>query len=301
MFLKLRYKSKELKILTALNSRGDLPEKDKKHYWSLLKGFEGELQFDHRIVSLETETIVLADLLLEVNGSLFQIDSLVIFQDTIYLFEVKNYEGDYYYDGEKLRTINGKEVNDPLLQLKRSESLLRQLLNTLGCNFTLKTSVIFIHPEFALFQAPKDEPIILPTQMNRFMKKLNNNNSKISVRNTKLAEKLMSLHLPKSPMERNYEYDYAMLRKGVFCAGCGGVLAAHQRAKLICPTCGKSELIETAILRNIEEFRLLFPTKKITTTTIHEWCGFVISQRIIRRILLKNLKSQSSKLWTYYE
>lgn len=301
MFIKQRFMSKELKILTALNNRMDLPEKEKQQYWSQLKGFEGELQFDRRIATLETEHLVLSDLLLEVSGSVFQIDSLVIFQDTIYLFEVKNFEGDYYYDGEKLRTIIGKEVKDPLLQLKRSESLLRQLLNTINYNYTLKTCVIFINPEFSLFQAPKDEPIILPTQMNRFMKKLNNTKSKISVRNNKLAEKLLSLHLPESPMKRSYEYEYGMLRKGVFCESCGGVLAEHQRGKLICPTCGKSENIETAILRNVEEFMLLFPTRKITTTSIHEWCGFATSQRIVRRILLKNLKSQSSKLWTYYE
>lgn len=301
MFIKPRFKSKELKILTALNTRMDLPEKEKQQYWSLQKGFEGELQFDHRIAALETENLVLTDLLLEVSGSVFQIDSLVIFQDAIHLFEVKNYEGDYYYDGEKLRTISGKEVKDPLLQLKRSESLLRQLLNNLGYNFSLRGDVIYIHPEFALFQAPKDEPIILPTQMNRFMKKLNNIKSKTSVRNTKLAEKILSLHLPESPMERIHEYEYGMLRKGVFCVECGGVMTAHQRAKFICSSCGKTELIETAILRNVEEFRLLFPTRKITTSSIHEWCGFAISQRVVRRILLKNFKSQSSKHWTYYE
>lgn len=86
MFIKPRYMSKELKILTALNTRMDLPEKEKQQYWSLLKGFEGELHFDSRIASLETENLVLTDLLLEVSGSVFQIDSLVIFQDTVYPF-----------------------------------------------------------------------------------------------------------------------------------------------------------------------------------------------------------------------
>jgi len=301
MIIKTRNQPEELRILTALNTRMELPEKDRQRYWSLLKGYEGELHFDRWIAPLETENLILNDLLLEVSGSVFQIDSLVIFQDTIYHFEVKNYEGDYYYDGEKLRTITGKEVKDPLLQLKRSESLLRQLLNTLGYSFSLKAHVIYVHPEFALFQAPKDEPIILPTQMNRFLKKLNNIKSKISARNTKLAEKILSLHLPESPMERVHEYEFGMLRKGVFCVECGGVMTAHQRAKFICTSCSKSELIETAILRNVEEFRLLFPLRKITTSSIHEWCGFAISQRVVRRILLKNFKSQSSKLWTYYE
>jgi ribosomal protein S27AE len=298
MFIKQRFMSKELKILTALNNRMDLPEKEKQQYWSQLKGFEGELQFDRRIATLETEHLVLSDLLLEVSGSVFQIDSLVIFQDTIYLFEVKNFEGDYYYDGEKLRTIIGKEVKDPLLQMKRSESLLRQLLNTINYNYTLKAYVIFINPEFTLFQAPKDEPIILP---NRFMKKLNNTKSKISVRNNKLAEKLLSLHLPESPMKRSYEYEYGLLRKGVFCSGCSGVVNVYHQPKLLCTTCGKSEHIEAAVLRNVDEFELLFPKEKITTNSISDWCGEAISKRTIQRYLMKNYKVKGVKNWTYYE
>ena len=261
----------------------------------------GEIQFDRRIASLETENLVLTDLLLEVSGSVFQIDSLVIFQDTIYLFEVKNYEGDYYYDGEKLRTINDKEVKDPLLQLKRSESLLRQLLNTLGYNFTLKAYVIYIHPEFTLLQAPKDQPIILPTQINRFMKKLNNIKSKISVRNTKLAEKLMSLHLPESPMERNHVYDYGMLRKGVFCSSCGGVQGDYKWPSLTCTKCGTQENVESAVLRSAEEYRLLFPKQKITTNILFEWCGYILPKRTIKPILVKNLKPMGYGQWTYYE
>ena len=301
MFIKPRFRSKELKILTALNTRMDLPEKEQQQYWSLQKGFEGELQFDHRIASLETENLVLTDLLLEVSGSVFQIDSLVIFQDTIYLFEIKNYEGDYYYDGEKLRTISGKEVKDPLLQLKRSESLLRQLLNTLGYSLSLRGDVIYIHPEFTLFQAPKDEPIILPTQMNRFMKKLNNIKSKTSVRNTKLAEKILSLHLPESPMERIHEYEYGMLRKSMFCVECGGVLSDYKWPSLTCTKCGTQENVESAILHSVEEYRLLFPKEKTTTNTIFEWSGYIIPKRTIKPILEKNLKATGYGQWTYYE
>jgi hypothetical protein len=301
MFIKQRFMSKELKILTALNNRMDLPEKEKQQYWSQLKGFEGELQFDRRIATLETEHLVLSDLLLEVSGSVFQIDSLVIFQDTIYLFEVKNFEGDYYYDGEKLRTIIGKEVKDPLLQLKRSESLLRQLLNTINYNYTLKAYVIFINPEFSLFQAPKDEPIILPTQMNRFIKKLNNTKSKISARNNKLAEKLLSLHLPESPMKRSYEYEYGMLRKGVFCVECGATLNDYKWPSLTCPKCGSQENIESAILHSIEEYKLLFPNRKITTNDIFEWCGYVLPKRTIKFLLAKNYKAMGYGQWTHYE
>lgn len=293
--------SEELKIMMALNTRMELPEKEKQQYRSMVKGYEGELEYDRWMTALETEHLVLNDLLLEVNGSVFQIDSLVIFQDMIYLFDVKNYEGDYYYEGEKLRTITGKEIKDPLLQLKRSESLLRQLLNTLGYSITLKAYVLFIHPEFALFQAPKDEPIILPTQLNRFMKKLHTIKSKLTARNTKLAEKLLTLHIPVSPMAREHVYEYEKLKKGVFCTECGAELVVHKRGSLNCPMCSRSESIETCILRSVQEFRLLFPERKITTTSIQEWGAFTISKKTIQRYLMKHFKMKSTKHWSYYE
>jgi len=301
MIIKMRNQPEELRILTSLNTRMELPEKDRQKYWSLLKGYEGELHFDRWIDPLETENLILNDLLLEVSGSMFQIDFLVIFQDTIYLFEIKNYEGDYYYDGEKLRTINGKEVKDPLLQLKRSESLLRQLLNTLGYHVSINAFVIYVHPEFALFQAPLDQPIILPNQMNRFLNKLNNIKSKISVRNTKLAEKLLSLHLPESPMERNHEYEYGELKKGVFCVECGGALGDYKWPSLTCTKCGTQENVESTIFRSVEEYRLLFPKEKITTNTLFDWCGYLIPKRTIKPILRKNFKTRGYGQWTYYE
>jgi ribosomal protein S27AE len=302
MIIKKREMSDELKILMALDNRMELPEKEKQHYRSMKKGFEGELQYDDWMNALEPEHLILNDLLLEVNGSLFQVDSLVIFQDMIYLIDVKNHEGDYYYDSSgKLWTIFGKEVKDPLLQLKRSESLMRQLLHTLGHNTTLKACVLYINPEFALLQAPKDEPIILPAQQNRFMKKLNSFKSKITARNTKLAEKLLSLHIPVSPMAREPLYEYGELRKGVFCLGCGEVMVDYKRPDLICTRCGTTEKRKAAILRNIKEYRLLFPNRKITTNEIFDWCGYSVPKRTIYNILQQNLKVCGSNNSTYYE
>ncbi|WP_084043135.1 nuclease-related domain-containing protein [Bacillus sp. J37] len=36
------------------------------------------------------------------NNTLFQIDSLLIFLKTIYIYEVKNYQGNFYYDSDRL-------------------------------------------------------------------------------------------------------------------------------------------------------------------------------------------------------
>ena len=46
LIVKYRKESDELKMLKALNNRMDLSEKDRLHFYSLKKGFEGEVLFD---------------------------------------------------------------------------------------------------------------------------------------------------------------------------------------------------------------------------------------------------------------
>ena len=98
MALKSRSESKELKIMRSLNIRSNLSSKEKKYYFKLEKGFQGELMFDLLTEKLQSDMLVLNDLCLEVNDTVFQIDTLIIAQDMIYPFEVKNCSGDYYYD-----------------------------------------------------------------------------------------------------------------------------------------------------------------------------------------------------------
>jgi hypothetical protein len=250
---------------------------------------------------LSNERIILNDLLLEVNNTKFQIDTAIIFQETINLFEVKNYEGDYFYNTDKFYTISEKEIQDPLDQLKRCEFLLRQLLQNLGFNIPIKGWIIFINPEFTLYQSPQNKPIIFPTQLNRFMKKLNSKSSKLNKQHKKLAELLISLHQIESPYPRLSHYDYDQLQKGITCGSCNSFSTSVRGTKLLCDVCGEEEKVEFAVMRSVKEFKLLFPDKKITTNGIYEWCKVIPSKPIIRRILKKNMKSTGIGQWSYYE
>jgi isocitrate/isopropylmalate dehydrogenase len=58
---------------------------------------------------------------------------------------------------------------------------------------------------------------------------------------------------------------------------------------LICEKCGCVEDVESAVLRNVEEYLLLFSDRKITTNEVQEWCE-IIPHKTIRRILSKNFK-----------
>ncbi|MFL6554587.1 MAG: nuclease-related domain-containing protein [Bacillus sp. (in: firmicutes)] len=302
MALKSRSESVELKIMRSLNMRSNLSPKEKKYYFKLDKGYKGEIMFDLLTEKLQSNMLVINDLCLEINDSVFQIDTLIITQNTIYPFEVKNYSGDYFYDLEGFHKISGNAITNPLDQIKRSKLLLRQLLQNLGYNIPIESSVIFINPEFTLYQAPLNQPIIYPTQINRFMNEFGRTPSKLNDKHKKLADGLISLHSNKSPYTtRLPTYEYRKLKKGVDCTKCDSFMVSGGEKILVCEKCGCIEANESAILRSVAELKFLFPEIKITTSLVYEWCSVIGSKKIIRRILMENFKAVGYGRWFYYE
>ena len=302
MAYKPRLVSDELKVLRILNNRMDLTAEQQKYYLFKEKGFEGEVHFDLLTEQLQSDCFILNDLNLEVNNTFFQIDTLILFQEIIYLFEVKNYEGNYCYRGERFETISGKEIKNSLDQLNRSTSLLRQLLQKFGYNITIDAYVVFINPEFFLYQAPTDKPIIYPAQLPHLMRKLSNEPSKLTNRHKNIADKLISLHQVKSPYSNTKipTYDYQGLRKGFNCLKCDSFLCSITSGKLVCADCGQVEGVESAVLRCVGEIKLLFPDKRITTNCVYEWCGVIESKKQINRILIKCFSRIGHGRFSYY-
>jgi hypothetical protein len=298
---KSRTKSTELLILESLNNRMNLSHEDKKHYFNLKKGYKGEVQFDSLTEKLQCDCFILNDLLLKFNNTWFQIDTLIIFSEDIYLFEVKNFEGDYYYESEKLYKKPVFEVNNPLIQLSKSESLLRQLLQNLGFKISINASVVFINPEFTLYQTPLNIPFIFPTQINRYLEMLNTKPSKLNRKHKILADKLVSLHIKDSPFKQVPSYNYEKLKKGMTCANCESFSIIVDGRYCVCKDCWNKELVTTAVMRSVKELKFLFPNLKVTTNIVHEWCKVVDSKKRIRKILGKNFKKVGVHQWSFYE
>jgi hypothetical protein len=298
MEYKNRTKPIELEVLEILNRRMDLSEKDQQHYFNLKKGYEGEIAFDELTRNLQCDCLVLNDLLLQVGSTVFQIDTIII-ADKLYLYEVKNYEGDYYYDKERIYNKANYEITNPINQLTRAESLLRQLLHPLGITTEINSSIVFINPEFTLYQAPLDKAFILPTQVNRYFKQFNSRRSRISTKHRALADKLISMHLPISPYSQLPAFTYEELRKGVVCQGCGSFRVFVEGKFCVCEICGAKELVEKTVLRCVKEFKKLFANERITTKVIHDWCQIFTKKRV-SRILEKFYNKVGKTRWMYF-
>ncbi|WP_188206921.1 NERD domain-containing protein [Alkalibacillus aidingensis] len=301
MIYKKRTQSKELTILKSLDNRMELPTNYKQNFLNLLKGYEGEVKFDSLTEKLQCDCLILNDLLFNTNNTTFQIDSLMITLKTLYLFEVKNFEGDYYYENDKFFKRNNYEILNPLHQLSRCKSLFSQLLYKQKIDFFIQANVVFINPEFMLYQSPKGQPMIFPPQINRYLSKFNSISSKLNKHHKRIADELISLQTTENPYNNLPPYEYRHLRKGIICPKCNSFSIVHEKIQSICEECGHKEKTSTAVLRNVNELKLHFPEEKITTPIIYDWCNHQISERKIRTTLEKNYKKKGQKRWVYFE
>ena len=302
MLYKPRTVSPELLVLQSLSIRLELSSNEKQYLVNLQKGLEGERAFDRITENLLLDSYIINDLLLQINNTTFQVDSTIIGSEEIHLFEIKNYVGDYYYQNDRIYTINHKEISNPINQIRRNETLFQQLLQKHGWeNKTITSSVVFINPEFTLYQAPLSLPFIFPTQIQRYLKGMNPHFSKLNKFQKQLAEKLTSLHIAKSPFSKLPPYEYKELKKGIFCKACNSFEVTEVGTNVVCEECGHQEAVETVVLRNAEELKLLFPSEKITTPLLHDWCRIIHSKKRIRRILETQYKIAGANRWSYFE
>jgi hypothetical protein len=291
-----------LSKLRILNKRLKLTDEEKRYLSNLDKGYKGELQFDAMTETLTSSCLILNELLLEVEKTTFQIDALIIFSGTLYIFEIKNNQGDYLYKQDGLTSITtGVTIKNPLDQLNRTKLLFKKLLNQLGYNYKIQGSVVFVNPEFTLYHAQPDLPFIFPTQIKRLHDNLNNQPGTISTNHYKLAAKLVSLHQIESSNNKLPAFHYEELKKGISCSVCESFEVKATHKYLECDVCGSKESIESAVMRTVGELRLLLPIHEITSNSVHDWCKVITSKKKIRRILMKNLHAIGSKQWRRYQ
>jgi len=301
MEIKRRTVPNHLKVCRVLRQRMKLADEALRQLQSDEKGFEGECYFDQLINRSPASTYLqLQDVLLKWYQSTFQIDSVLLGPHIIYLFDVKTFEGEFYIEGNRWFSITGKEINNPIHQLRRSEALFCSLIETLGIHLPVESKIVFVHPEFTLYQANRNLPIILPTKLSAYLKSI----EPVTVDRSLIekAQKLASLHIDRSPFEQLKipSYTYESLKKGTTCGMCGERSVQIQGKNLICSWCEHQENLEAGIIRMVEEYRLLFPNRLITVSSISDWCRLNIDRNKLYRILRKHYEMVGSGKNTFY-
>ncbi|GAB2489631.1 hypothetical protein GCM10008929_12600 [Alkalibacterium psychrotolerans] len=301
--LKEREKSKLLRGLNFLDRRLELNESDKRYLINLQKGYSGEQFFDASVRKvMDKEVIILNDLFLRNKGIAFQIDSMILTADTLFLFEIKNYSGKYIRHADGFSTVKGYEVANPLIQLSRMESFVHQLLNEWHITTKIEANILFVDPSFSLYHARIEDPVILPNQVEEYLESINRKSKVLSKEQYYLANKFIKLHETEVSHDRQLPYySYEDLKKGLSCKACGSFNMLITQRSCYCKSCFSKSSVEEVIMGNIEEMQFLFPDLKITTTNVSEWCGNPVHFRKVRRILKDNYIAVGSTSDRLYE
>ena len=115
---------------------------------TFLKGLEGEAIIYQKL-KLINHLPFLYNIELNINNRV-QIDFLVVSDDYVYHFEIKNYSGDYYIKNDQFINDYGSMFYTPFQQLYRANNELKLLLKKCEINREIKTILIFTNPTFNL-------------------------------------------------------------------------------------------------------------------------------------------------------
>lgn len=293
-------KSKEHLIYDSLRSRKELSKDEWSKYRKLQVGYEGEVKLAALLEKhLTVEHIVFFGIVFDYQSSITQIDCYIILSNKMLLIEVKNFQGEYELnDGVFTSLTTSRTYQNPLYQLHRAENNMMNLFNNETFNLPLESYVVFVNNQFSLY-TKKNEQIILPTYIDKFLQGLNNGAGTLTEPHHRLARQLATQHLDDNPLERTPIYNFQSLRKGIHCPRCGQP-TIRIRNRITCPRCHIKENFKTAIIRNAHEFHLLFPTQPITTDTMYQWMGKNISKPTIRKTLSSYLNKQNKTKNVHY-
>lgn len=291
----------EIKSLQLLKPRFLLSDKFIRQKEQLYTGYQGEVIFYNCLKeTVPSSAIIVNNLTMSYDHSPFQIDSLLILDNKIYLFEVKNYKGEFIIEEDKwFNARNKNEISNPFNQLSRTRYLFDKLLQQ-QFTFKLEPYLVFINDEFTLYHAPMNNRIVYPTQLPRFLQSLSHYSFKRESHHHKLVQYLIENDISDTIAYNKPSYTFQQLKKGIFCRKCGSQLERYNEKNVVCKFCQETYRNNNIIANSIEELLLLFPEKKITTDLVYQWTKGFVSKMTIRRFLNKHFKRKGTNRNTHY-
>ncbi|MHC0036827.1 nuclease-related domain-containing protein [Pseudoneobacillus sp. C159] len=285
----------------VLNGRWNLSDLEIRHFPKLLKELDGRRNCENWLKNLSINWCIFYKLWFRMEDQFFSVDALAYSGKTLFHFLVINEEGDYYIKGEKWYKFTHIQIDNPLHKLQKREYFLQKLLQSIGYNIPIDSYIVFINPNFNLYKAPVNKQLILPTQLNGYIRKLNQYTPDLTENHKMMIEELLSIQA-KPPLSYLLpKYRFERIKKGFKCVKCSSFhLVQINVCTFGCKNCGHAEDVDSAILRNIVAFRLLFPEIKMTTSIIFDWSGGGVLKKVIRKVLLRNFKLVECGRSSYY-
>ncbi|WP_373765692.1 nuclease-related domain-containing protein [Jeotgalibaca porci] len=280
-------KPNTLRVMEALNGRSTFNDEQFRYLRNMQGGYNGECEFVAVMEDLKCPHILLRDLYFEPKFSgPIQIDFLLLIGNTAVIYEVKNYSGVWQYSEEAYRQKEFERAN-PLIQLARTKQNFKALLRELGYTHVTVDAVVFhVGTTFTLLGAPENRNVILPTQIQEHVTKLNQYQYDVSQSLVDLSGQLELAVRVAPPFTKMIpEYSFGSLKKGLKCEACAGFVERFSQRICLCPSCGHKTNRADAVEAAITDYEFLFPDRKLSGSVLAEWCGGLISQSHIRSVI----------------
>lgn len=275
---KVREKPKSLCVMECLRGRMAFSKEEERSYWQGVRGYEGECCFD----SFTKDFVPINDLTIK-EGQTAQLDTLLVTEYTLYLFDVKNFDGQIMVRDGILYHNQERLVNNPLERLERAKVLLEKKLLLHHIRIPVVANLVFINPDMIIYGHHPDLPILLHPQIKPYLEKISRGSL---VKVEKLAQMVADFHTEDNPYTalQMMKYEYDNLKKGIFCPSCRVSMNAVSGRTVQCRKCAYKNSKTQAFLRMMDEYHILFPDKKVSVQNMYEWCGGMISKRTIHTL-----------------
>ncbi len=279
-----------INYVDALRGRIDkIPDQLEELYAIWKQGYIGEKEFSEILNEQKSETW-LHNLQFK-NYNQVQLDFIVVTDEAIIQFEIKNYTGDYYYENGKLFRSTGYVAKDLIHQFEVSDETLKRIVKKYKIDRKVISYIVFINPTFTLYGDLRSRiNILLYSELHK-LKDMFGANFKYD-ENVWICKKLKSLH---QPFITSYLYfekvEFSKVIGGLKCISCNKIIEPSEifnvRKYVKCKKCGTISSRYAIVLQSLKELYLL-KGEPFSINEAEKWTG--VSNSAIKRILYKKFK-----------
>ncbi|OAO24507.1 nuclease-related domain-containing protein [Mammaliicoccus lentus] len=279
-----------INYVDALRGRIDkIPDQLEELYAIWKQGYIGEKEFSEILNEQKSETW-LHDLQFK-NYNQVQLDFIVVTDEAIIQFEIKNYTGDYYYENGKLFRSTGYVAKDLIHQFEVSDETLKRIAKKYKIDRKVISYIVFINPTFTLYGDLRSRiNILLYSELHK-LKDMLGANFKYD-ENVWICKKLKSLHQPFITSHLYFQkVEFSKIGVGIKCNSCNKMIEPSEvfnvRKYVKCKKCGTITSRHSIIIQSLKELYLL-KGEPFSINEAEKWTG--VSNSAIKRILYKNFK-----------
>ncbi len=259
---------RKLLMLELLHSRA---ETDVRQLERERKGISGEKM----VRELIDEKMMLEDVTLEIDGSVIQLDFIVIAAGRVTVLEVKHHSSDYVIRENIWYFNDGQQASNPFYQLERTRGLMEKYLRQRGFRVPVWGFIVWTNIASHVYGLKQDDPFMTPGKLVRYM------SENLFRADLMLRDIIDRDRMRVSPFDK-IELDTKKLASGLHCLKCFSLEVKRTRKTVLCTKCQYSASTSEVVKAHIIYYCLLYDRTNFQIKDIMTFTGELINLRTLQ-------------------